>query len=209
MGGYAEGRIVMVGLNPQAPPQHAVYSAIQRAPWSVKRDLSDRLFEIFLDRIQPSAVDPSWTWTRQDHPGVRTSGWLSMVCTAFGIHGHELADHVLLVETIKHATADKGALNRLPQSNQIVTNCPTWAHEQLDRLKPRLVVLCGDDARVRVAPHFFDEATYVRDIGPTKITQLHGRTFVATRTGSPTCILFCIGISRSSQGWWANNAGTP
>ena len=203
VGGYHEGRVVVVGLNPQAPPNHPVYTAIQSAPWSAKRDLSDRIYEIFLGQTAPNTIHSAWVWTLADHPGIRPGGWLSMLCTQLALSEQELVDHVLLVETFKHATADKGALRSNPRWKVVSANCPTWVREQLDRLAPRLIVLCGDDARLHVAPHLLASAAAQR-VAATPITGLHGKTFMSIGP-HPKCIMFTIGVSKSSRGWWAQD----
>jgi len=130
---------------------------------------------------------------------------MPMLCKILGITHQELSEHVLLLETFKHATANKGDLQGLPQWRRIDANCPVWAHEQLTRLKPRLIVLCGDDARLRVAPHLFEKTAYDSKIANTKITKLHGTKWSAPHTKDGRHILFTIGVAGSSRGWWSQD----
>ena len=203
LGGYGEGRIVVIGLNPQAPVDHPIYTQIQRAPWHAKRALSDNAFKIYSGEKKAQDVHAGWTWQVGEHPGFRRNGWLSLVEKLFDLRPRELEAHFSFLETFKHATANKSELHALAERSRIQENCPTWAKEQIRRLKPRLIIFCGDDSRQHVAPHFFGEETYRREIAAFRITFLHGKK-MASAEGIPT--LFTIGLSGQNRGRWAGDS---
>ncbi|MEI9948247.1 MAG: hypothetical protein WDO74_04535 [Pseudomonadota bacterium] len=197
----------MIGINPQATPGDKVYESIQQADWEFKLALSERLLDIFAGQAGFETVHPDWHWMNRKHKGV--CNWLPRVQKHLGIQsGTILARNFVFLETFKHATASQHALEREPAWGMIRRLCPSLMIEQLVRLRPRLVVLCGSSGLQTVAP-LIGLASLATGHDRAKITQLHGRTKIGEARGHTFPVLFTIAVSsRTTRAWKNNSAGT-
>ena len=84
-----------------------------------------------------------------------------------------MAAHFVFVEAFKHATADQTALTRLSEWKAIERTCPQWLHEQLRRLRPRRIILCGNPGKNTVAPLLLSERD-AQEVRHTTVDAIHG-----------------------------------
>jgi hypothetical protein len=207
VGGYDPERIAVIGINPQAAPGEKVYESIQQANWKIKLALSDRLLDIFSGQATFETVHPAWSWMNRKHKGVRN--WLPRVQKHFGVQsGAILARNFVFLETFKHATASQPALEREPTWEKIRRLCPGLMIEQLVRIRPRLVGLCGSSGLHTVAP-LLGLGALATGSSRAKITHLHGRTEIGGVRGQTFPVLFTIAVSsQTSRAWKSNSLGT-
>jgi hypothetical protein len=193
------GRVVVVGVNPQASPGDRVYQAIRDADVATKMRLGDIVLDVYAGRQRFEHIDPAWTWMNAEHRGVKE--WLPRFSDLFGLTAATVADHFTFVETFKHATADQAALSRLDEWKLIKKACPDLLHEQLRRLRPRLVVLCGEAGKNRVARFVLSEAE-ARAVRRSSGDVTHGTQGEGRLDDLQVPVLFTYAVSGQTVGAW-------
>jgi hypothetical protein len=199
------GRIAVVGVNPQASPGDRVYQVIQAAPVDTKMRLGDALLDVFAGRARFEDIDPGWGWMNTKHRGIRE--WLPRFSECLRVSPDEVADHFVFVEAFKHATADQPALTGLPEWRAIERTCPALLREQLGRLKPRRVVLCGKPGKDTVAPLLLSGSDAHR-ASETSMDDLHGTVMEGRIADLRVPVLFTYAISGQTIGRWRSHERT-
>jgi hypothetical protein len=206
VGGYGTGKIVFVGINPQASPSDTVYQTIRSAPWSTKLRLSDLVLKIFAGEAEFADVDDGWSWMANSHQGLKT--WLPLVCTLLAVTPRELANQFRFVEAYKHATADQGALHARLEWKKISATCPNkWLVPQLELLEPSLIVLSGAPGKNAIAPLLLSPSESEK-VARQRVADLHGSSTRACIGGRMVPILFTLAISNQTKGRWLKSART-
>lgn len=150
-------------------------------------------------------IDPDWSWMSGKHRGL--AEWLPRVCEHFAVSKSILADHFAFVEAFKHATPDQPALTRHARWKQIRADCPKWLVEQLVRLRPRLLILCGSAGKDIIAPLLFDERT-AGGMRRTRVREIHGRTAFVQLDDLRIPVVFTFAISGQTVARWRAHPAT-
>lgn len=194
VGGYQPGKIVFVGINPQASPTSRFYQALQRASDDQKMLLGDHLRYIFAGHSAPRGLEPEYYI---DHPGRE---WIESSARLLGVSMHEFAEHIRSVELFKHASAGVPDLVRLGNIwTRMRENCPKLLERQLAVLSPRLVVFSGN-AGLRFI------RDYTRTALPPNISQVHGRVFGGEIGVWQGPVLLTLAVSRQNNWKWSRLA---
>lgn len=190
VGGYAPGKIVFVGINPQASPTNKFYKGLQSAPDDQKMLLGDHLRHIFAGHEAPPDLRRDYY---EKHPG---RAWVESSAEWLGLSMHEFAEHTQSVELFKHASAGEGDLMKLGEPwNRMQVNCPEWFKRQLSVLKPRLVVFSGNTGL-----RFLRD--YVKLPLPKNISNAHGSVCEAKIGPWQGPALLTFAVSRQNHWKW-------
>ena len=198
LGGYAPGKIVFLGVNPQAGGQHAeFYKRLEEAPNDHKMLLGDHQLRIFAGQPAPPELPKE---LYENHPG---QGWTRRLAGCLGLSERELADDVVSIELFKHTTADQKALTESPSWDAIQQNCPSWAEKQLVLLQPRCLVVSSAQGRDKVLKVLaFEQAGRADAIKNMRMRDLHGTVETAHFRGVAVEVLFTYAISLLNENKW-------
>ncbi len=196
-GGYGtQSPIAVVGINPQASDNDEVYQIIQTLSVARKLKLSDRVLEILATGESLGCIDRRLEG--QTHKGL--ADWLPRAAEHFGVGLHDLAKNFVFLECYKHATPGLAQLNVAQ-----VGRCPsTWLLPQLERLAPRLILVCGRPGRDIVAKLLMGTAHAA--VKNRRVRELHGNRDHKVKVGPRVVpLLFTYAISRRTDGCWRSH----
>lgn len=191
VGGYDQGKVLVVGLNPQGAEGDEFYAALEAATVEQEMLLGDHLPAIFAGQHPPDGLGEH---LYQHHPGRE---WMARAARCLGMGFPELAEQVRFVELFKHTTANQAALSQMPEWPEIQRLCPGWLEQQLEVLAPRLVIMTGN-LGLECLRHRFQVPGL-----PASITQAHGRFFRFRFGGVEREVLLTYAFSRTTAWRWS------
>lgn len=197
LGGYHEGRILIVSVNPQAPERYdPIYTLLEDSTWERRAVFGDHVLAAFagkpVNRVFPDEVYAA-------HPG---RAWVQRTAQTLELSPGQFASHFAIVDAFKVVTNDQAGLEALPEHAQVIANCPKWLKAQINILKPRLVILAGGSA-VRAA----SDVLALPNLGGC-MRQLHGSVLECIVDGVQTKFLLTFAFSSQTRGRWREHPGT-
>jgi hypothetical protein len=191
LGGYDEGKVLLVAINPQGGLEDEFYKRVEKAPANERMMLGDHILRIFAGEAAPADL-PKHLYT--NHPGRQ---WVKRAASCLGYSLQQFAANVRVADLYKHTTANQAELQALDNFSLISANCRSWFAKQLPILNPSLVILTGAPG-LAVAREVFA----VPDL-PRKVTTAHGRVWHVRQEGGwsgPVLVTLAISL-QTAKAW--------